>query len=102
MFSKRVQNPETASHYHLLFPQNSSTISQHLIFRILMEKLAYLLLGVAAILWLGLIVKDSVEALPWGLIGLLFIAGVGVLLVKVFKQRLNNSEDDYYSKKVDK
>jgi|TARA_B100000315_G_scaffold105728_1_gene96960 F0F1-type ATP synthase assembly protein I len=67
-----------------------------------MEKLAYLLLGVAAILWLGLIVKDSVEVLPWGLIGLLFIAGVGVLLVKVFKQRLNNSEDDYYSKKVDK
>ena len=67
-----------------------------------MEKLAYFLLGVAAILWLGLIVRDSVEALPWGLIGLIFIAGIGLLLVKVFKERLSNFEDDYYSKKVNK
>jgi Tfp pilus assembly protein PilW len=43
-----------------------------------------------------------VAAFPFGIIGLIVLTGVGVLFIKVLKDRLNNKEDDYYSKNVDK
>ena len=43
-----------------------------------------------------------IAAFPFGLFGLLLIAGIGILLVKVVKERMQNKEDDYYSSKVDK
>ena len=43
-----------------------------------------------------------IAAFPYGLLVLLGLLGVGVLLIKVIKERLANKEDDYYSKNVEK
>ena len=66
------------------------------------EKIGYLLLAIIVIVYVAAIVYGSIAAFPYGLVGLVLIAGIGVLLVKVIKERLKNKEDDYYSKKVDK
>lgn len=67
-----------------------------------MEKLAYGILLVVAILWLIGIIAGMVAAFPFGIVGLVVIFAVGLLFVKVLKQRIESKEDDYYSKTVDK
>ena len=47
-------------------------------------------------LFIGLI-----AALPYGLIGLVAIIGLGFLFAKVIKDRLENKEDDHYSDNVE-
>jgi len=66
-----------------------------------MEKIGYIILAVAALIWLGVILFGLIEALPWGLAGFLVLTGFGFLLAQVIKDRLKNKEDDYYSKNVD-
>jgi len=66
------------------------------------EKIGYTCLGIVAALYFIGMLFGMVAMFPFGLIGLIVIFGVGVLLVKVLKERINNKEDDYYSKKVDK
>lgn len=66
------------------------------------EKIGYSLLGLVAVLYLLAIFVGMVAIFPFGLVGLIVFAGVGVLLIKVIKERMANKEDDYYSKKVDK
>lgn len=67
-----------------------------------MEKLGYFLLAIVALVWLSVVITGLVMAFPWGIIGLIGILGLGVLLIKVLSDRLNNREDDHYSKNVDK
>ncbi len=68
-----------------------------------MEKIGYLILGVAAVLWLGIVLYESaLEIWPEGLLGMLIIVGCGFLFVKAIADRLSNKEDDHYSKNVDK
>ena len=62
--------------------------------------IGYLLLIAAFVGLLVVVIMGLVEALPWGVIGLLAIAGFGVLLIKVIKDTLTSEEDRYYSKKV--
>ena len=66
------------------------------------EKVAYSCLGTVAVLYLATIVAGMIAAFPFGLVGLVLLLGVGVLFVKVLKERLRNKEDDYYSKKIDR
>jgi len=66
-----------------------------------MEKAGYILLGVVALVWLGVIPFGMIEAWPWGLIGFLVLIGPGLLFAQVVKDRLKNKEDDYYSKNAD-
>lgn len=66
-----------------------------------MEKEAYILLGIVMVAWLAAMVIGLVVAFPYGLLGLLVLLAIGLLLVKVFRERLQNREDDYYSKHVD-
>ncbi|MCD6201658.1 MAG: hypothetical protein J7K46_07610 [Bacteroidales bacterium] len=66
-----------------------------------MEKAGYILLGVVALVWLGVILFGMIEAWPWGLVGFLVLIGLGLLFAQVVKDRLKNKEDDYYSKNVD-
>ena len=66
------------------------------------EKVAYALLGFVSLLYLAVMVAGLVAALPWGIVGLVVIVGFGLLLIKVIRERIRNSEDDYYSKNVDK
>ncbi len=67
-----------------------------------MEKIGYVLLSIVALGWLVGILVGLVAAFPFGLIGLTVIAGFGFLFAKVVKDRLENEEDDYYSKNIDK
>ncbi len=66
------------------------------------EKIGYVCLGVVAACYLAAMLIGMVAAFPFGLIGFVAIVGVGVLLIKVIRERLANAEDDHYSKTVDK
>ena len=65
-----------------------------------MEKLAYILIGSVAVLWVVAMIAGMIVAFPLGLIGLVVIAGLGLLATKVLGERLANKEDDYYDKNV--
>lgn len=66
------------------------------------EKIGYACLAVVAIAYIGVMLYGAVEAFPVGILILVALLGVGVLLVKVIKERLSSREDDYYSKNVEK
>jgi len=66
------------------------------------EKWGYSLLGIIMIIYMVAMFIGMIAAFPYGLLGLLFVAGLGVLMVKVLKERVRNKEDDYYSREVDK
>lgn len=67
-----------------------------------MEKIGYMLLAIVGLIWITVILTGLVMAWPYGLIGLIGILGLGFLLIKVISDRINNKEDDHYSKNVDK
>jgi len=67
-----------------------------------MEKIAYVLLAIVALCWLGAILYGMVEAWPFGIIGFIALTAFGLLFAKVVKDRLKSKEDDYYSENVDK
>lgn len=67
-----------------------------------MERIGYILLGLAAAFWVVAIIAGMILAFPWGLVGLIAIVGVGLLFIKVLGEHLKNKEDDHYSKTVDK
>ena len=68
----------------------------------MLEKLGYAILVAVAIAWLVMVIVGLIETLPVGIIGLALIVGIGLLFIKVLKERLTNKEDDYYSKNVKK
>jgi predicted membrane protein len=67
-----------------------------------LEKVGYALLGVVCALYVVVMLVGLIAAFPWGIVGLIAIAGIGLLLIKVVRERVANAEDDYYSKNVDK
>ncbi|MGD8417268.1 MAG: hypothetical protein PVH91_09440 [Pseudomonadales bacterium] len=66
------------------------------------EKVGYVCLGVVAGCYVVAMLVGLVAAFPFGLIGFVALVGVGALLIKVIRERRANTEDDYYSKTVDK
>jgi hypothetical protein len=66
------------------------------------EKWGYSLLGIIAFVYIVAMFIGLFAVFPFGLLGLVFIAGMGILMVKVLKERLKNNEDNYYSREVDK
>jgi F0F1-type ATP synthase assembly protein I len=66
------------------------------------EKWGYTLLAIIAALYIVALFIGIISTFPFGLIGLLLIAGIGILLVKVLKERMKNKEDDYYSREIDR
>ena len=67
-----------------------------------MEKVAYIILGSLACVWIGLVIVGMIAAFPFGLLGLLGMGAMGLLLGKVLKERMESKEDDYYDKNIDK
>ena len=67
-----------------------------------MEKLGYILLIGFYVLIINFIIADVEFFYPDGLLLLLASSGLLVLFIKVLKDRLNNKEDSYYSKEIDK
>ncbi len=65
-----------------------------------MKTLGFIILGMAAAGLLVLMVFGLVKAWPFGLPGLLVLAGMALLLGHVLKSRAANKEDDYYIKNV--
>jgi hypothetical protein len=68
----------------------------------MLEKIGYTFLVVALIVWIYLLIKSLVDLFPEGIIGLIAIAGIGFLFIKVLGDRIKNKEDDYYDKNVKK
>ena len=66
------------------------------------EKWGYSLLAIIVIIYMVAMFIGMIAAFPYGLLGLLFLAGLGILMVKVLKERMRSKEDDYYSREVDK
>ena len=73
-----------------------------------MEKLGYLLIAGFFVL-ITYLTLDQLYGLslvnefyPDGLIIVLIYGGLFVLFIKVLRERLNNKEDDYYSKEIKK
>ena len=66
------------------------------------EKVGYTCLAVVAGCYLLAMFAGLIAAFPYGLVILLALLGVGMLLIKVVRERLANKEDDYYSKNVEK
>ncbi|MDP6907623.1 MAG: hypothetical protein QGG43_02105 [Candidatus Marinimicrobia bacterium] len=66
-----------------------------------MEKLGYILIGLFYLLGSYLTLKEIEQFYPEGLLVILIYSGLLVLFVKVLKERLNNKDDDYYSKEID-
>ena len=66
------------------------------------EKLGYAILLVLALAWVAAFVAGMVAALPYGLLGLAGIGAIAILFAKVVRDRAANSEDDYYSRNVEK
>ena len=67
-----------------------------------MEMTAYVLLLIVAVVWLIAMILGMIVAFPLGILGLLVIVGVGLLFIKVLKERLSDKEDEYYSKNIDR
>lgn len=67
-----------------------------------LERFGYVALGSVAILYVFAMVIGMLSAMPYGLIGIVLLLGVGSLVIKVSKERLENKEDDYYSDKVER
>jgi hypothetical protein len=65
-----------------------------------MENVGYVLLGIVVFIWFAAMVAGMIAMFPWGITGLIAIAGFGFLLAKAIKDRLANKEDDYYAKNV--
>ena len=66
------------------------------------ERWGYSLLAIIMIIYMIAMFIGMIAAFPYGLLGFLFVAGLGILMVKVLKERMRNKEDDYYSREVDK
>ena len=66
-----------------------------------MEYVGYVFLAIVVLIWIIALFIGMIAAFPYGLIGLLAIIGIGFLLAKVIKDRLENKEDDHYSDNVE-
>lgn len=66
------------------------------------EKWGYSLLAIVAAAYVLAMFAGMIVTFPFGLLGLLLMGGFGILLIKVIKERLQNKEDNYYSKEIDK
>ena len=65
-----------------------------------MKVLGYTLLSLVAVMWLIAMVAGLIAAFPYGLVGLLAIAGLGALFIHVIAERLRNKEDAHYDRTV--
>lgn len=62
------------------------------------DTLAFILVGVAFVLWLIAMISGFLAAGPMGFLLLIPIAICGYFVGMVISQRLKNREDDYYDK----
>ncbi len=66
------------------------------------EIIGYTCLALLAAIYAGAMLFGMINAGFMGVIGLIFLVGIGALFVKVLSERLSNREDDHYSKNVER
>lgn len=66
-----------------------------------MERIGYIILISVTVLWLSAMISGMVMAFPAGIIGILAIIGLGVLFIKVIRDKASNEEDKHYSENVE-
>ena len=67
-----------------------------------LDQIVLTFLGIVAVLYVTALVVGMLQMLPFGLIGLAVIAFLLWIVGRIIYERLNNAEDDYYEKNVDK
>jgi len=67
-----------------------------------MEKFGYFLLIIFYALAINFSLSEVEVFYPDGFLILLFASGLLMLFIKVLNERINNKEDDYYSKEIEK
>lgn len=55
---------------------------------------------IVGVLYLIAVLAGMIAAWPWGLVGLIGIAFVGILLGGVIRQRLNDPDDAHYTRNI--
>ncbi|MDH3671597.1 MAG: hypothetical protein OES46_10585 [Gammaproteobacteria bacterium] len=68
----------------------------------MVEKLGYALLIIVAVVWLLGMLAGMFIAWPYGIVGLIAFVGIGLLFIKVLRERLASKEDSHYSKNVER
>ena len=67
-----------------------------------MEKFGYFLLIIFYALAINFSLSEVEVFYPDGFLILLFASGLLILFIKVLNERINNKDDNYYSKEIDK
>lgn len=67
-----------------------------------LDKLALICVVILAAIWCVALLTSAVAVLPYGLIILAVLCVGGYFVYRVIRDRLENKEDDYYEKNVDK
>ena len=67
-----------------------------------LDTIALGLVVALAIMWVAFAFAGLVAAWPYGLIGLVVLGVIGYLIYGVIRQKMDNAEDDYYEKNVEK
>ncbi len=67
-----------------------------------LDQIVLILLAIGAIIYVMALVFGMLQIMPYGLIGLSFMVVVLGILGRIIYDRLQNKEDDYYQKNIDK
>ncbi|VAW17107.1 hypothetical protein MNBD_ALPHA12-189 [hydrothermal vent metagenome] len=67
-----------------------------------LDQIILVLVIIVALTWIISVAAGMIAMMPWGLLGLIPLAIVIAIIGRVIYERLNNAEDDYYEKNVDK
>ena len=67
-----------------------------------LDTIMLVLVCAGAAIWALGMVAGMIAAFPFGIPALVIVAIVGYVLYRVIRDRLENAEDDYYEKNVDK
>lgn len=67
-----------------------------------LDKLALICVIVPVAIWVSTLFIGAIALFPFGLIILAGLLVVGYFFYRVIRERMENKEDDYYEKNVDK
>jgi hypothetical protein len=67
-----------------------------------LETFGYICLGIVGTTWLAALVIGAIQVFPFGMVGIVALAGFAALLTKVVRERRGNAEDDHYSENVER
>ena len=66
-----------------------------------LDRLALVMVGIVAVVWIVMLLAGILQT-PFGWVVLVIVALPAFILYRVFRERVNNAEDDYYDKNVER